>query len=124
MSQSNQTLKEFGSLNVNQITFQNKGAIAQATSISTNVLIDAPVGSIQTVSTSLTTAGSTSFVCYNSSVSSNTLVFANLQKYSGSQGSPKVHLTNVTTGSFTINIQNVHDTQPLNGFLTIGYMCL
>lgn len=124
MSQSFQTLKEFGAINVNQLTFQNKGAISQSTSITAGVLIDSPVGSIQTISTSLVTGGSLSFICSNSSVSSDTLVFANIQKYSGSQGAPKIHLTNVTIGSFTVNVQNVHDTLPLNGSLTIGYMCL
>jgi hypothetical protein len=122
MSQSLHSIKEFGGINLGQIFFNNKGSVTQATNLSTAVTLNSFVGTINTVSTTLATAGSSSFACNNSNVTPNSIVFATLQKYSGSNGAPKINVSNITSGSFTVNVQNVHDTAALNGVLTVGFM--
>ena len=122
MAQSLQSIKEFGGLNLGQIFFNNKGSVTQTSNITTAVTLNSFVGSINTVSTTLVVAGSSSFVCNNSHVTSNSIVFATLQKYTGINGAPKINVSNITDGSFTVNVQNVHDSAALDGVLTVGFM--
>jgi len=122
MAQSLRLVKNFGTINTNKLNINEKGSVTQITNLGTAVTLNKPIGSIVTVSTTLAAAGSTSFTCNNTSVDDDSIVFCTLQKYTGSNGAPKVNITNVAPGSFTVNIQNVHDTNALNGILTIGFM--
>jgi hypothetical protein len=122
MAQSLRLVKNFGTINAQRINMDEKGSITQATNLTTAVTLNKPIGSIVTVSTTLAAAGSSSFTCNNTSVDDDSIVFCTLQKYTGSNGFPKVNITNVAAGTFVVNIQNVHDSQALNGILTIGFM--
>lgn len=114
--------KAFGSINTNRVTFTNKGAVTQATSLTSGVTLHSPVGSITTISTSLETSGTLAFTCTNATVTANSYVFANILDYAGSNGTPSVIVDNITRGSFAINVRNSHPINPLNGTLKIGFL--
>ena len=113
--------KSFGSIDTKRITFTNKGAVTQATSLTSGVTLNSPVGSITTISTSLATSGNLAFVCTNACVKVGDYVFANIIDYAGSNGTPSVIVDNITRGSFAINVRNSHPTAPLNGAIKIGF---
>jgi hypothetical protein len=113
--------KSFGSIDTKRITFTNKGAVTQATSLTSGVTLNSPVGSISTISTSLATSGNLAFVCTNACVKAGDYVFANIIDYAGSNGTPSVIVDNITRGSFAINVRNSHPTAPLNGAVKIGF---
>lgn len=99
---------------------------AQATSITTGVTLNTKKGFIQTQIATTAAAGAavTSFVVSDSFTTTSSNVDASINLYSGAlvtNGIPYILITNVTTGSFTINILNNHPTNALNGTLQISF---
>ena len=129
MSKSASTSKTFWTvnanvLNVDKISYTDKAAITQSTSLTSGVTINSPVGAITTISTSLATQGNLSFTCTNSSVDANKYVMANIISYTGSNGTPSIIVDDITKGSFLVNVRNSHITAPLNGALKLAFLVL
>lgn len=124
MSQSSFVTKNLGSANLTQINFPSKTSVTQLTSLATAVTNNAPCGFINTVSTTLATQGSSSFTCSNSMVNTSKMVLANIQGYTGTNGSPSVYVRNIGNGMFTLTVQNRDLTDPLNGVVKIGYIVI
>lgn len=129
MSKSASTSKSFGTVNANtinvdKISYTSKAAVTQSTSLTSGVTINSPVGTITTISTSLSTQGSLSFTCTNSSVDASKYVMANIIGYTGSNGTPSVIVDDITKGSFLVNVRNSHPTSALNGALKLAFLVL
>ena len=124
MSKSSLLLKEFGNLDVHSISYTNKLSTTQVNSLTSGVTLHSPVGSINTVSTNLSTNGTLMFTCANAYVTVNNNVFANIIDYSGTSGIPLITVDNITRGSFAINITNNSSINELNGVLRIGFLVL
>jgi len=129
MSKSASTSKSFGTVNANtinvdKISYTDKAAITQSTSLTSGVTINSPVGTITTISTSLATQGSLSFTCTNSAVDASKYVMANIIGYTGSSGTPSVIVDDITKGSFLVNVRNSHQTGALNGSLKLAFLVL
>uniref|UniRef100_A0A6C0E0P8 Uncharacterized protein n=1 Tax=viral metagenome TaxID=1070528 RepID=A0A6C0E0P8_9ZZZZ len=129
MSQLRKNSKKYGSIEVvglsslSEISI-SKNTATQATSITSGVTLNSPAGVVTTVSTSLSTNGTTSFVISNSYIKADSVVLSNIVNYAGSQGSPFVRVQAVTSGSFSIAIRNVDDINALNGAIKIGFAIL
>ena len=124
MSQSSRLAYDFGSINCNRVTFSNKDAITQITSITTAVTATAHAGTITTVSATTAANSASQFVVNLESVTTSSVVLANIINYAGSAGLPSLYVDNSTDGSFVLTIQNHHDTNALNGVLKIAYVVL
>lgn len=129
MSKSSLTSKTFGTvntntLNVDKISYTDKMSVTQLTSLTSGVTINSPVGSITTVSSDLTSSGSLSFTCTNSTVDASKYVMANIINYSGSTGYPAIIIDDVTSGSFLVNVRNNSTSAILNGTIKIAFLVL
>jgi hypothetical protein len=102
----------------------SKGTVVQASSATTGVTLDTPSGQITTVS--LTTAALTTqtFTVTNASVVPGSTVLCTLLYAGtfGTDGIPVVSVGNVTTGSFNVNVTNVHPTNALANFCKIHFL--
>lgn len=129
MSKSAFTSKTFGTvntntLNVDKISYTDKAAVTQSTSLTSGVTINSPVGTITTISTTLTPQSRLSFTCTNSSVDANKYVMTNIIGYSGFTGIPSIIVDDITTGSFLVSVRNSHQTDNLNGTLKLAFLVL
>ena len=97
-------------------------SVTQATSITTAVTLNALVGSVTTVSSTLAGAGTTAFTVNNTTVKSTSKVFVSLV-YSGA-GIPVVTVQSVANGSFVVEINNAAAATALNAVLTINFIIL
>jgi hypothetical protein len=96
----------------------------QGTSITTPVEnLNSQFGSVLTVSSNLATQGSVSFDVSNVFVYEESKIICNIVKYNGT-GLPSVYVSNVTSGAFTVTLQNNSITQSLNSSVEIGFICL
>jgi hypothetical protein len=123
------TDKDFNSLNVRgsarlESINLEKGAVTQATSISTAVTLNKSAGIITAVSSTLGTNGNANFTVNNSSVMADSVVLCNIVNYSGSQGAPFSRVQNVTQGSFGVSLRNVDDINALNGIVKFAFSVL
>lgn len=104
-----------------------KGNVTQTPSIWSAVTSNQTVGTITTVSSSLAAASATGFAVNNNNVSSSSVVLATLENYSGTyatNGFPLINISNVTGGSFNVEIINAHASNALNGILEVSYFVL
>lgn len=124
MSMSKRLTQNYGTVNLNQINVSPKSTVTQTTNLGTAVTINAPVGFINTVSTSLATQGSTSFTCSNNNVGTSNIILANVQGYTGTGGSPSVYVSNVGSGRFTLTVQNRDLVNALGGSIKVGFLVL
>jgi hypothetical protein len=129
MSKSSLTSKTFGTvntntLNVDKISYTDKMSVTQLTSLTSGVTLHSPVGAITTVSSDLTSSGSLSFTCTNSTVDASKYVMANIINYSGSTGYPSIIIDDVTSGSFLVNVRNNSTSAILNGTIKIAFLVL
>ena len=122
MSKSALVTKDFSTINASSINIVDKQYITQTGSITTSVGLDAPVGFITTVSTTIPTGGSTSFTFNNASIIAQSMLLINTQNYTGgTNGSLKLAVNNVTLGSAVITLSNSSTTSSVNGVATIGF---
>jgi hypothetical protein len=99
------------------------GSVTQLTSITSGVSLLTQSCVITTVSATLATQGSASFAVTSPVVNANTVVLANMSGYTGT-GLPLVSVTNATTGSFMLTINNLHATAELNAPIKISTLIL
>ena len=118
MSQASKVTKHFGTLSVDNLKLQTTH-ITQGTAITSGVTMTTDVASILTVSSSLATNGTTSFAVTHPTVSSNSIIFATINGYSGN-GNPRVHVNNIASGSFSLVLTNSSDTAPLSAALKLA----
>lgn len=130
MAQSLQLVKEFGKINSiyglsspKNIATQNGTSgtsITQTGSATSGVTLTTNTGVIVTTSVATATLGSFSFIASNSNIDPTSVVITGIQGYTGT-GIPVVSATSVTTGSFTVVVNNVHPTSPLSAGMRIAY---
>ncbi len=104
----------------------NTIAANPAPKILDDVTADGPSG-LLTFTTTLGPTSSVNIIVTNSSVRASSLVFAQLQSYSGNlfaNGLPVVDVNGKINGSFTLQIANIHEINSLSGTLTIGFWVL
>lgn len=100
----------------------NKNSVTQSSSISDGVTVNAGGGIITTVVATTVAQGQDRFTVTNNSVSTVSVVLANIQGYaSGSTGLPVVHVDNIGSNTFDIVITNASTSAPLNALLKIGF---
>lgn len=121
MSASKVTAK-FGTISTSNLDLLT-GAVTQLTSITSGVSLLTQAGVITTVSATLATQGTASFAVTNPVVNANTVVLANMSRYTGT-GLPLVRVTNTTTGSFTLTVNNLDATAALNAPIKISTLIL
>jgi hypothetical protein len=101
----------------------DKTNVSQQTSLSTAVTCHSYAGVITTVSTNLAANGQDAFTVYNSSISNNSCVIANVCDYTGT-GFPAITIDNVQAGSFVVRIRNVSDSAALNSTIKVVFVIL
>lgn len=106
----------------NALSF-GQSTITQVTSTDTPVTINSAAGVITMVSSVLGALQETTFQVNNTTVSSSSVVVANICGYSGTTGFPMCKVLNVTSGSFQIRVRNVSVSDLLNGILKIAFIC-
>jgi hypothetical protein len=121
--------KDFNTINVRRTArfrriILDKGVVTQATNINTAVTINKSAGIITTVNSTLEPNGNASFSVNNYEVKADSVVLGNIVNYNGTQGAPFARIQNVTSGSFTVALRNVDDTNALNGSLKFAYTVL
>ena len=121
--------KDFNTINVRRTArfrriILDKGVVTQATNINTAVTINKSAGIITTVNSTLEPNGNASFIVNNYEVKADSVVLGNIVNYNGTQGAPFARIQNVTSGSFTVALRNVDDTNALNGSLKFAYTVL
>jgi len=118
---------QVGSFNIlsnGGITVPKTANVTQTTSITTGVTSNGVAGQITTVTATTASAQTSSFTVTNSAVTSSSYVFLQLVSYSGTiytNGIPLLTVSNITSGSFQINILNA-GANALNGSLVITYL--
>ena len=99
----------------------SKTTVSQGTSLTTGVSLDSPAGFIFTFTTgSISTSGSNSFTVTNSFVNTSSIVHTSILNYTGS-GIPVVNCTSITTGSFSVKINNLDATNTVAGSVKLGF---
>jgi hypothetical protein len=104
----------FGQANVIQATDSSND-------LTSSVTINSPAGTIVTASASLDASNSVNFIVYNTCVTTTSSIFISLSNYNGS-GLPYLYTSNVTNGSFTVNIVNI-GSLALNNTMNISFLC-
>lgn len=105
-----------------------QATVSQATNSSTAVTINASSGVISTVT--LTAAARSidgTFTVNNSCVTSASVISLTVGNYSGTyftNGTPDVRVGSVSSGSFTVSILNIDNTNALNGSIKIYFTAL
>lgn len=106
----------------------DNGTVTQTISITTGVTINKPAGIITTVSTTLGALAVASFTVSNTTVTSSSIIIANVCDYSGTfitNGFPIISISNVTTNAFNVNIFNGgNGVTALNGTINISFVVL
>lgn len=101
--------------------------VTQATSVTTAVTINAVSGVITTFSQSAAADATVSFTVNNSTVESTDKILATITNYAGAystNGIPIVSVGTIASGSFVINVSNVHASNALSGALKISFVVL
>ena len=102
----------------------------QANNLTYQVSTAGTFGIISTVSESTLLAASSSatFTVINSTVTSTSIVFINLQSYVtgayGTNGFPVINVQSVSNGAFQVTVSNVHPTNALSGQLVFSYLII
>ena len=101
--------------------------VTQATSVTTAVTINAVSGVITTFSQSAATGVTVAFTVNNSTVEATDKILATITNYAGTystNGIPVIAVGKVASGSFVINVSNVHAANALSGALKISFVVL
>jgi hypothetical protein len=95
----------------------------QLTSTSSPVDSHGFQGKINLFTSTLSTMGSVSFTVNNNNILniSTTYPIISIIKYTGNTGHPSVYVSSITVGSYGVTVQNSHNSQSLNGELTLSY---
>jgi hypothetical protein len=101
-----------------------KDTATQLTSITTDVTIDSPAGTITTVNAVIAAGDTEGFDVLNSTITSTSIVIANIVDYSGvyvTQGLPGLNIQNITNGQFSVRITNA-GSNGTDGVLKINFI--
>lgn len=124
MSKITDSILICGSLQTQSLSTESssvsKATVTQLTSNTTGVTINSNAGIITTVSSTLATGASASFTVTDSSVLSSSLVLSSIVNYTGT-GLARVHVSGITTGSFSMTLGNSHPTTAMNAVVKIGF---
>lgn len=99
----------------------NKGTITQATSITTGVTVNAPVGVITTVSSTLASLAEATFTVTNSSAKADSVILLSTE-YIGA-GHADAGVASRAAGSFNITVAN-QGSVALDAVIKIHYMII
>ena len=119
-----------GALGITGTLSGSKANWAQPNSLTYQVSTAGTFGIISTVneSTLLAASSSATFTVINSTVTSTSIVFINLQSYVtgvyGTNGFPVINVQSVSNGSFQVTVSNVHATNALSGQLVFSYLII
>lgn len=89
-----------------RLALMGSSSVTQATSITTGVTINAPCGTITTVSQTIAAAGEASFTVTNSVVEANDVVIVNVKTHTSGGGPFIAYVSAVAAGSFQITLTN------------------
>lgn len=98
------------------------GTVTQITNSATAVTINKITGTITTVSLTTAAGAEEEFTCNNSTVTSSDCVV--LTPIYGGAGTPAVTVKSVGSGTFVINITNLHAANALNGVVQINFVVI
>ena len=99
----------------------NKGTVTQATSITTGVTLNAPVGVITTVSSTLASLGEATFTVTNSFATANSVILVSTEYVGAGHGDAGV--ASRSNGSFQITVAN-QGSVALDSVIKIHYMII
>lgn len=111
---------------IDRINRNNSGSLDTTTGTDTPT-INSAIGRFTTTSQTTAAGASETFTVTNSSISSDDVVIAWVESYSGTiatNGIPVMYGNAVSEGSVDITIANVHGTNALSGTLTIVFTVL
>ncbi len=111
-----------GTLNTDS-TIIAKGTVTQLTSITTGITLNKAAGVITTVSSTLAAGTNAAFTVSNSLVTANSVILLTVDD-SATAGIAKLNVQEVTSGSFRINVTNIHGTNAFNNTLNIHYIVM
>jgi hypothetical protein len=118
MSSSSKVNASFGAVSTSHLDLLTS-AVTQLTAISSGVSLLTQAGVITTVTATVATQANISFTVSHPDVNTNTVVLANMSHYTGN-GLPIVRVTNTTSGSFTLTINNLASVGALNAPIKIS----
>jgi hypothetical protein len=99
----------------------NKGTVTQATSITTGVTLNAPVGVITTVSSTLASLAEATFTVTNSFAKADSVILVSTEYVGAGHGDAGVALR--ANGSFQITVAN-QGSVALDAVIKIHYMII
>lgn len=105
------------------LVVQGQTAVTQATSITTGVTCNAYSGVITTVSQTVAAGAEADFVVTNNKVAATDVVVASIKDHT-SAGSFAVVVSDVSAGSFTLRLTNLHATAAGDNVLVINFVVL
>ena len=125
VKESDMSLAKFGHINAIVNELNTKAAaitvadVTQATSITNGVTVNAESGVITTVSSTLASNASASFVVTNSKVLASSQVLVSVN-YAGN-GIAYATTSAIADGSFTVKLYNVHASAALNAAIGVHF---
>lgn len=105
---------------INNYSSLNKGAVTQATSISTGVTLNAVVGTITTVSSTLAAAAEQAITLTNSNITASSIVM--MSASTAGTGTPAIVNVKPAAGSVTFTLKNVSATTAFNNTILISFV--
>lgn len=109
---------------VNFVT-SSQGAVTQITNINTAVTYNGPSLNITTVSAATPALSASEFVLNNNFITLSSIITLTRVNYTGTEftnGIPYVYVNGFAAGSCNIILQNIHETNPLAGTVTISVL--
>ena len=104
-----------------QLALMGSGSVAQATSITTGVTVNAPCGTITTVSQTVAAGAEASFTVTNSYVEANDVVIVNVKTHTSAGGPFIAYVSAVAAGSFQITLTNPHAANAGDNVLVLSF---
>lgn len=122
MSQSKKTLSEFGKIVTDGLSIAKK-TVTQATSVTTDVSIDATAGVITTFASTLAAGGTEVFSVLNNKVDANSVIIVNIVNYTGATGVPVVEIDGgAGSGTFDVVVRNIDGASALDGSVAVSFL--
>lgn len=105
---------------INNYSSLNKGTVTQATSISTGVTLNAVVGTITTVSSTLAAGAEQAITLTNSFITASSIVM--MTAATAGTGSPTIVDVTPAAGSVSFILKNVNGTTAFNNTIQISFV--
>ena len=121
MSQTKKTLHEMGKALIDDLAVSQSN-VTQLVTISTGVTSNTSAGIVTTITATTAANLISTFTVTNSSCFTTSIIFVDIQDYSGTTGLPSVYVDDILDGSFKINLCNNHASAIFNGIFKIGFL--